>query len=128
MRLVTNADELQRELPSADVVIVESLELGARELAAAPKLKWVPTFGALAPHIDELACRARSLPVHTVRRRTNRAVAEHTMMLMLALAKRRYPNVMLTPHVAAASRMNGLADLQDVLIGIWQGIRNRPPS
>lgn len=302
VRLVTNADELQRELPSADVVIVESLELGARELAAAPKLKWVQTFGAFAPHIDELACRARSLPVHTVRRRTNRAVAEHTMMLMLALAKRlplvnglvtperlaaagfgsrpydtrhapganfaripglralagstlgilgfgeiarevaamarpfgmelhyhkrarltpreereagvayssfeelfaradylsihvpfsaetrdlvdaaalrrmkrgaflintsraaivnqqalldavasghlggvgldvlyeepaandepllRYDNVILTPHVAGASRMNGLADLQDMLIGIWQGVRNRPPS
>ena len=88
VRLVTNADELQRELPSADVVIIESLELGARELAAARKLKWVQTFGAFALHIDERACRARNLPVHTVRRRTNKVVAEHTMMLMLALAKR----------------------------------------
>lgn len=36
----------------------------------------------------------------------------------------RYDNVILTPHVAGASRMNGLADLQDMLIGIWQGIRD----
>jgi phosphoglycerate dehydrogenase-like enzyme len=88
VHLVTNADELHRALPSAEVVIVESLELGQRELAAAPKLKWVQTFGAFAPHIDADACRARNLPVHTVRRRTNRVVAEHTMLLMLALAKR----------------------------------------
>ncbi len=86
--LVTSADELHGALPAADVVIVESLEFGARELAAAPKLKWLQTFGAFAPHIDERACLARNLPVHTVRRRTNRVVAEHTIMLMLALAKR----------------------------------------
>lgn len=104
VRLVANADELQRELPSADVVIVESLDLGERELAAALKLKWVQTFGARAAHIDERACRARSLPVRTVRRRTNRVVAEHTMMLMLALAKR-FPliNGLVTPERLVAA-------------------------
>jgi phosphoglycerate dehydrogenase-like enzyme len=36
-----------------------------------------------------------------------------------------YANVIVTPHLAGASRMNGLADLQDMLISIWQGIRGR---
>jgi phosphoglycerate dehydrogenase-like enzyme len=88
VRLVKTDEELRRALPDADAVIVESLTLGAAELASAPRLKWVQAFGAFAHGIDAEACRMRGLTIHTVRRRTNRVVAEHTLMLMLALAKR----------------------------------------
>jgi phosphoglycerate dehydrogenase-like enzyme len=88
VRLVTTAEELRGELPVADVVIVESLKVGGPELAAAPRLKWVQTFGSHSDHVDDPACHARGIIVRTLRRRTNKVVAEHTMMLMLALAKR----------------------------------------
>lgn len=88
VRLVTTAEELRHELPAAHVAIVESLNIGAAELELAPRLRWVQTFGTSANHIDEDACAKRGVTVRTVRRRANRAVAEHTMMLMLALSRR----------------------------------------
>jgi phosphoglycerate dehydrogenase-like enzyme len=86
--LVNSQEELRAQLPGADAVIVESLEVGAAELALAPKLSTVQNFGAIAANVDAAACAGRNIPCKTLRRRTNIAMGEHTMMLMLALAKR----------------------------------------
>ena len=88
VQLVTSQEELLQYLPEADVAIVESLEIGEAELEAGNKLKVVYKFGTLSDNIDSQACKQKGIPLFTLRRRTNIAMAEHTMMLVLALAKR----------------------------------------
>lgn len=88
VRSVRDRAELRAQLGWADVAIVESLEIGAVELALAPRLRVVQRFGAGLESIDQAACAARGIAVRTLRRRTNLAVAEHTMALLLNLAKR----------------------------------------
>ena len=88
VRLISTQQELLAELPAADIVIVESLDLGRAELDLAPNLLFVQQFGQQQDNIDAAACAERNIPFKTVRRLTNISVAEHTMTLMLALAKR----------------------------------------
>jgi phosphoglycerate dehydrogenase-like enzyme len=88
VRLVDTPEALRRALPDADALIVESLSVDQAMLDAAPRLRCVQQFGAQLGHIDTAACAARGIPVRTLRRRTNTAVAEQTIALLLALAKR----------------------------------------
>jgi phosphoglycerate dehydrogenase-like enzyme len=88
VHLVKSQEELRQHLPQADVAIVEGLDMGESELAIAGRLKVVHNFGTLADNVDAAACKARSIPVLTLRRRTNIAMGEHTIMLILALARR----------------------------------------
>lgn len=85
---VKSAEDLTRALPHADVLVVEALEVGEKEIAAAPGLRAVQQFGINPVNIDAAACARRGIPVLTIRRRTNIAVAEHTIAMMMALAKR----------------------------------------
>ena len=62
--------------------------MGPAELEAAPLLKIVQKFGALAGNIDIDACARKGIAVEIQRRRVNVAVAEQALALMLALAKR----------------------------------------
>jgi phosphoglycerate dehydrogenase-like enzyme len=80
--------DLRAKMEEADGVIVESLTVGEPELAAAKRLKNVLKFGALPTNIDVAACARRGIAVDVQRRRVNVAVAEHALLLMLALAKR----------------------------------------
>ncbi len=86
--MVRDQDALVAALGEADAVVVESLTIGPRELAAAPRLAMVQKFGTLVPGIDIAACTARGVAVEIQRRRVNVAVAEQAIMLMLALGKR----------------------------------------
>ena len=43
-------------------------------------------FGAVADNVDAPACERKGVATRTLRRRTNIAMGEHTMMLVLALA------------------------------------------
>jgi phosphoglycerate dehydrogenase-like enzyme len=88
VQLVNSQEELQKYLPQADVVIIESLGIGETELKLGEKLKVIYKFGTLADNINDAACKQWDIPVFTLRRRTNIAMAEHTMLLILALAKR----------------------------------------
>jgi phosphoglycerate dehydrogenase-like enzyme len=85
---VRSSDELRTMLPSAHVVVVQDLPVGAPELDAAPHLKLVQKFGTMTPHIDHAACAARGVAVRTQARRVNVACAEHAFALLLALAKK----------------------------------------
>ena len=87
LMVVKDQDALVAALPLADAVIVESLTVGEAELARAPRLKLVQTFGSLARNVDRDACTRHGVRLATLRRRVNIAVAEHVMALMLALAK-----------------------------------------
>ncbi len=137
VQLVNSQEELQQYLPQADVAIVESLAIGNVELNLAKKLKVIYKFGTLTDNIDDAACKQAGIPMLTLRRRTNIAMAEHTMMLVLALAKR-LPAItnrltedqMIeagspfrpydTRHTAGANyaRIQGLKTLHDCSIGL----------
>jgi phosphoglycerate dehydrogenase-like enzyme len=98
VRLVSSTEELRAQIADADVLIVESLTVGREDLALARKLKVVQSFGNWSNNIDHAACAERGIPVKTLRRRTNIAMGEHTLLLILALAKRfALINGMVTP-------------------------------
>ena len=80
--------DLRAKIGDAEGVIVESLSVGEPELAAAKRLKSVLRFGHLPGNVDVTACARHGVVVDVQRRRVNVAVAEHALLLMLALAKR----------------------------------------
>jgi phosphoglycerate dehydrogenase-like enzyme len=86
--LVTSQEELAASLEGAAAVVVESLGVGAPELAHARELRVVQKFGTVTLNIDTAACAGRGIRVLTLRRRANIACAEHTLGLMLALSRR----------------------------------------
>ncbi|MBC7781224.1 MAG: hypothetical protein H7125_14100 [Proteobacteria bacterium] len=81
-------EELRSKLPGAQALVTESLAVGAEELAVANELRLVQKYGTVLRAIDVVACRARGLPVATQRRRSNIACAEHSLALMLDIAKK----------------------------------------
>ncbi len=85
---VASQDAFRAALPDADGAIIEDLEFGAEEIAAAPKLRIVHSFRSDIRNIDQAACAARGIEVRPFNRRVNTAVGEHAFALMLALAKR----------------------------------------
>jgi phosphoglycerate dehydrogenase-like enzyme len=87
VRLVDRQEELREALPDACAVVLESLALGRKEIAAAPGLKAVQKYGVGLRHIDTDACATHGIKVLTIRRRANIACAEHVIGLMLAQAK-----------------------------------------
>ena len=86
--LFQTEEEMRSHLPDTDILIVESSNVGPTELALATRLKIVQNFGQLHFNVDAKACAARGIEVLTLRRRTNIAMAEHTMTLLLSMAKR----------------------------------------
>ena len=83
-----DAASFREALATAEVAVIEALRLGPAELDAAPRLRVVQQFGLDARNIDHEACAARGVVVRTHRRRTNIAVAEHSIALLMGLAKR----------------------------------------
>ncbi len=92
IRFIKTQEELLEHLPFADVLITESLGVGAFELSKAKKLRVIQQFGIQTAHLDLKACAQAGVEVKRLRRRTNISMAEHTMMLCLNLA-RRFPYV-----------------------------------
>jgi phosphoglycerate dehydrogenase-like enzyme len=88
VRMVTSQDEMRAGLKGAHALVVESLAVGADDLAAAPGLKAVQKFGTGLRNIDIAACAAKGVKVLTIRRRANISCAEHAFALMLMLARK----------------------------------------
>ncbi|VVB57488.1 Glyoxylate reductase [uncultured archaeon] len=63
-------------------------KLDAKRLAKLPKLKMVATFSTGFDHIDMAECTRRGIVVANVPTYGSHTVAEHTMALILALAKK----------------------------------------
>jgi glyoxylate reductase len=88
VRLVDTQEELRAALPGSRALLVESLAVGAAELAAGDALRVVQKYGLKPRNIDLAACAARGVKVLTIRRRANIACAELTIALMLTLARK----------------------------------------
>lgn len=79
-------EDLPEMLTDADVLVIENGKLGDEELSRASKLKLIHTFGLVTDSIDHATCRTRGIAVKVLDRHTNRMVAEHVVMMMLALS------------------------------------------
>lgn len=82
------ADRLHAALAEADGLVAWLERVDAAALAAAPRLRVVSRVGVGFDTIDIPACSARGIPVMVVNGTNDLSVAEHAMMLMLAVARR----------------------------------------
>ncbi len=100
-RLVVTADKdgadsvFERELPDADVVISQPFwpaYLTAERIAKAPKLKLALTAGIGSDHVDLQAAIEHGLTVAEVTYCNSISVAEHVVMMILALVRNYIPS------------------------------------
>jgi len=75
-------------VPAADAIVIRTQPLPADVIARAAKLKIVSRHGVGYDAVDVAALSARGIPLTIAGDVNSRSVAEHTMMLILALAKR----------------------------------------
>lgn len=75
-------------LEEADALVVELTEVDRALLDRAPRLRKVLHFGSLLDRVDCDACAARNVEVVPIHRRTTANVADHTLLLVLALVRR----------------------------------------
>jgi D-3-phosphoglycerate dehydrogenase len=75
-------------LADADAVLIRTQPMTSAEIALAPKLKIVSRHGVGFDAVDVNALNTRGIPLTIVGDVNSRAVAEHTLMLMLAAARR----------------------------------------
>jgi phosphoglycerate dehydrogenase-like enzyme len=77
----------ESELARCDFILVADHPVSAAHIAAAPRLKMIQHQGVGYERIDLEACLARGIPVALTPEGTSIGVAEHTILLILALYK-----------------------------------------
>ncbi len=82
------ADAYRPHLPQTDAILIRTQPMTAADIATAPKLVIVSRHGVGYDAVDVAALNARRIPLAIVGDVNSRAVAEHTLMLMLAAARR----------------------------------------
>jgi phosphoglycerate dehydrogenase-like enzyme len=80
--------EWYAQIRDVDFMIVADWAITAEDLAAAPKLRMVHHQGVGHERIDKQALKARGVPLALCPAGTTIGVAEHTMLLILAVYKR----------------------------------------
>jgi formate dehydrogenase len=86
---------LDRELPDAEIVISQPFwpaYMTAERIAKAPKLKMIVTAGIGSDHTDLQAAMERGVTVAEVTYCNSNSVAEHVVMMILALARNYIPS------------------------------------
>lgn len=87
-------EQILEALPRAEILVSErSGDIDAAMIAAAPQLRLIQRLGVRTWDIDLDAAKAAGIPVSVMPVRTCMLVAEHMIMLMIALA-RRLPELM----------------------------------
>ncbi len=81
-------EAFHQHLSSADAVLCWLEQVDQAALAVAPRLKVVARYGVGFDTVDIPACSARGIPVMVTNGANDLSVAEHAMMLMLAVARR----------------------------------------
>jgi D-3-phosphoglycerate dehydrogenase len=79
-------------LPEADALVLRTQPLTADAVESAPRLAIVSRHGVGYDAVDVKALDARRIPLCIVGDVNSRAVAEHALMLMLAVARRASPH------------------------------------
>ena len=79
--------EFHTGLASCDFILVADQAILAEHIAAAPRLRMIQHQGVGYERIDLNACRSRRIPVALTPEGTSVGVAEHTLLLILAVYK-----------------------------------------
>ena len=109
--ILTPSDPADRSgLYQADAVVIRLFTVAAQDMDQAPRLKVIAKHGVGVDSIDLEAANARRIPVVFTPTANANAVAEHTLTLMLALARRIGP--------AAVAMQEGNFAARDSLGGI----------
>lgn len=80
--------EIAGRVAAARVVVVNKVDLGAAELAAAPDLQLICLAATGSDNIDLEACRRRGVAVCNIRNYCTPAVVQHVFALLLTLNQR----------------------------------------
>ena len=97
-------DPLETQLDGVQYLLCEGALIDDAVLAHGRDLRLVQKHGEDIRNVDVAAAERRGIPVATLRRAANTAVAEHTMLLLLAVARRLRP-----AHAAAAQPTGDVA-------------------
>jgi D-3-phosphoglycerate dehydrogenase len=104
-------ETLEQHLPEADGLVVRIAKITAERIALAPRLKVIGKHGIGVDNVDLDAATRRGIHVVFTPGSNQEAVAEHTLLLMLMLARR-------VEELAALSRGGRFQDGRDVPPGI----------
>ncbi|GHA86384.1 D-2-hydroxyacid dehydrogenase [Modicisalibacter luteus] len=85
---LTSPDECQERLKDADIVMVNKVVLKGELLASLPQLKLICVLATGTNNIDMAAAERLGIAVRNVSAYGTESVAQHTLMLILALANR----------------------------------------
>ncbi|MCG7598505.1 D-2-hydroxyacid dehydrogenase [Halomonas sp. McH1-25] len=85
---LTSPEECQERLEGADIVMVNKVVLGEELLASLPQLKLICVLATGTNNIDMAAAERLGIAVRNVSAYGTQSVAQHTLMLILALANR----------------------------------------
>ena len=91
IELPQHAPNLMEHVPDADAIIVRMTAITEDVVAAAPNLKIVARHGVGYERIDVPALTAKGIPLALVGNVNALAVAEHTLAMMLTVAKKFLP-------------------------------------
>jgi len=83
----TAPDQVAARAADADILIVNKVRIGARELEALPKLKLVALTATGFDNVDVAAARAKGVAVTNIRGYSVGAVPEHAFAMILALSR-----------------------------------------
>jgi phosphoglycerate dehydrogenase-like enzyme len=93
---------LDRILPTADFVVLETSTLGTKRVeACAPKTRLIQQFGRVYRNIDVATARKLNIPVANLARLSSQSAADHITALILALARN-----LLAAHRAVTGQRN----------------------
>jgi phosphoglycerate dehydrogenase-like enzyme len=85
---LATAEDLGAQLPGVHYLLAEGAQITDAMLASAGALRLIQKHGEDCRNIDLESAARRGIRVLTLRRRGNSDVAEHTLLLMLAVARR----------------------------------------
>lgn len=92
---------LLEQAPSATVLVVERQTVDKELLDAARELRSVVVYGSNVDFVDAEECRRRGVSVAQVLRRTTANVADHVLLLTLALSRRLLDGARVVPGNSA---------------------------
>jgi len=83
----TRPEQAAERISDADIIIVNKVRLGEKEIAAASRLKMIALAATGSDNVDLAACEQRGIVVSNIRGYAVRSVPEHVFALIFALQR-----------------------------------------